>query len=114
MSIEHELPSIDVHGVAAEPATTVLLDVREPQEWEAGHAPRAVHIPLGELPDRVGELAGAGHIVCICRSGNRSGRATAWLRAQGLDARNMTGGMTAWAAAGLPVTDPAGRPGTVV
>jgi rhodanese-related sulfurtransferase len=114
MSTEHELPTIDVHAAAIEPPTTVLLDVREHAEWDAGHAPRAVHIPLGELPARVGELAGAGRIVCICRSGNRSGRATAWLRSQGHDARNMTGGMTAWAAAGLPVDDRAGRPGTVV
>ena len=107
------VPTLDPVAVHAEPATTVLLDVREPGEWAAGHAPTARHLPLGELAARAGELAGAGRIVCLCRSGNRSGRATALLRRLGLDAHDMAGGMTAWAAAGLPVVDDAGRPGTV-
>jgi rhodanese-related sulfurtransferase len=108
------VPTVDVRTAAAEPDTTVLLDVREAEEWTAGHAPRARHIPLGELPARAAELDNEARVVCICRSGNRSGRATAWLRANGIDAVNMAGGMGAWDAAGLPVVDDHGHPGVVV
>jgi rhodanese-related sulfurtransferase len=92
---------------------TVLLDVREPDEWAAGRAPGAVHVPLGSLPSRVGELPRDREIVVICRSGRRSALATRQLAAAGFDARNMAGGMQAWARAGLPVVDGRGRPGTV-
>ena len=53
-------------------------------------------------------------IVCICRSGNRSGQVTAWLQRQGYDAVNMTGGMQRWASHGHPVIDDAGQPGGVI
>ncbi|MGH9017561.1 MAG: rhodanese-like domain-containing protein [Acidimicrobiales bacterium] len=92
----------------------VLLDVREPDEWEAGHAPGAVHVPLGDLPGRVGELDAGVPVVVICRSGARSARATAWLSAQGFGAANLVGGMQQWEAAGRPVTSAAGTPGRVV
>lgn len=85
------------------PAGHVLLDVREQEEWDAGHAPGALHIPLGELPARIDELPEEDLLV-VCRSGGRSLRATAWLNRSGYDARNLDGGMKAWAAAGLPVT----------
>ena len=53
-----DIAEIEVAGVATVlDAGGVLLDVREPEEWEAGHAPGAVHVPLGQLPDRMGELA---------------------------------------------------------
>jgi rhodanese-related sulfurtransferase len=91
-------------------AGAVLLDVREPEEWEAGHAPGARHVPLGELPERMGELEGVGRIVVICRSGHRSGLATEWLSSAGYDAVNLTGGMQEWAQAGRVVeTDDGGR-----
>ena len=90
----------------------VLLDVRERDEWAAGHAPGALHIPLGALhPDAV--PAGAS-VMCVCRSGRRSGEATSILRAAGIDAVNVTGGMNAWLAAGLPVIRDDGQPGTVI
>jgi rhodanese-related sulfurtransferase len=85
------------------PAGTVLVDVREADEWAAGHAPDAVHIPLGELTTRVGELAEADRVLVICHSGVRSARATAWLAQNGLEAFNVDGGMVDWARAGLPV-----------
>ena len=110
----NQLPAIDVADAAAEPSTTVLLDVREADEWDAGHAERAINIPLGDLVARADELPAGARVVCICRSGNRSGRATSWLRAQGVDAVNMTGGMTAWAAVGQPLIDGRGRPGMVI
>jgi rhodanese-related sulfurtransferase len=89
----------------------VLVDVREPAEWSAGHAPGAVHLPLGELhPDR---LPAAERLLCICRSGARSSKAVAALRNAGFDAVNVAGGMNAWHAHGLPVVRDDGRPGTV-
>ena len=108
------VPSIDVDTAAAIGDRSVLLDVRENQEWMGGHAPTAVHIPMSELPARVDELDRTQTIVCVCRSGNRSARVTAWLCAQGFDARNLTGGMQTWSTIGHPMVDHAGRPGVVV
>ena len=81
----------------------VVLDVREQDEWDAGHAPNAVHIPLGEVPQRLDELPEGDPLPVICRSGNRSGRAVAWLEAQGFDVANVSGGMKQWAFEGKPV-----------
>jgi DMSO/TMAO reductase YedYZ molybdopterin-dependent catalytic subunit/glyoxylase-like metal-dependent hydrolase (beta-lactamase superfamily II) len=81
----------------------VLLDVREPSEWAAGHAPQAVLMPMGEVHARRDELLPDTRIVVVCRSGGRSAAITSALRARGHDAVNLAGGMSAWAAAGLPV-----------
>lgn len=94
-------------------AGAVLLDVREPYEWAAGHAPQARHLPLGQLPTRVERLPADREVVVVCRSGNRSRHAAAMLLRSGRQARNLHGGMRAWAAAGLPVVGPGGRPGRV-
>jgi rhodanese-related sulfurtransferase len=91
----------------------MLLDVREPDEWTAGHAPDATWIPMRELAGRQGELPGDRPIVVVCRSGDRSGRVTVALRRAGYDAANLSGGLLAWAAAGLPVVTDAGADGTV-
>ena len=106
------LPSIDADGAAA--ADSVLLDVREYEEWMSGNAPTAVHIPMSQLVGRVEELDRSQRIICICRSGNRSARVTAWLRDQGFDALNMTGGMSSWASNGHPMINHAGNPGIVI
>jgi len=90
-----------------------LLDVRNDDEWEAGHAPAATLVPLGQLSERTGELPTDRRIVVICRSGGRSGRAAEALVGAGYDAVNLAGGMQAWAAVGLPVVTDAGEPGTV-
>ena len=87
----------------------LLLDVREHGEWRAGHAPGATHIPLGELEQRIGELPQGGRIVAVCRSGNRSARATESLRRAGLQVENLDGGMNGWRKAGLPLEPPDGR-----
>lgn len=92
----------------------VLLDVREPTEWRAGHAPSARHIPLGELAARINEIPAGREVLAICRSGRRSSQAVAQLTAAGRQANNVTGGMTAWVAAGLPVVAKGGRPGRIV
>ena len=108
-----EAPSIDVDTVAAD-TELFRLDVREDDEWEAGRAPDSVHIPLGELAERLDEMPTDRRIAVICRSGNRSGRATSFLVDRAIDAVNTTGGMKAWAAAGHPVVDDAGPNGTVI
>jgi rhodanese-related sulfurtransferase len=106
------IPTIDCADASS--GDRLLLDVRNGDEWNAGHAPHAVHIPLDALPERTSELDPGRAIVCLCRSGNRSGQATALLRECGFDAVNMAGGMRAWAAAGLPVVDAEGRTGSVI
>ncbi|KNX38918.1 rhodanese-like domain-containing protein [Luteipulveratus halotolerans] len=87
----------------------VLLDVREQDEWDAGHAPGAVHIPLSEVPSRLDELPDAEPLPVICRSGGRSGRAVQWLSAQGYDVVNVDGGMKAWDQAGKQVVTDNGQ-----
>lgn len=88
-----------------------LLDVREPDEWEAGHIDGATHIPMGELNARQGEIANGQKVVTVCRSGARSGQVAAALAKAGYDVENLDGGMQAWAAADLPfVSDNGGDP----
>jgi rhodanese-related sulfurtransferase len=89
----------------------LLLDVREPSEWQAGHAPEAVHVPLGSLS--LDDVAGRGLVVAVCRSGSRSDRAAQALQTAGVEAVNLAGGMSAWAEKGLPVIRDDGSPGTV-
>jgi len=91
-----------------------LLDVREDDEWQAGHIEGAQHIPLGELGDRLGELPAERRIVAVCRSGIRSAAAARGLTQLGFDALNLDGGVTAWSRAGLPLVDKSGRAGRVI
>jgi rhodanese-related sulfurtransferase len=95
-------------------AGAMLLDVREPDEWQAGHAPTAVHLPMSTISQRAGELPRDRQIICVCHLGQRSALVTEALRRAGWDAVNLTGGMESWAAAGLPVVDDLGRAGSVV
>jgi rhodanese-related sulfurtransferase len=92
----------------------ILVDVREDAEWRAGHAPGARHIPLSRLPGRIKDLAPQRTVVTVCRSGHRSAAAAALLARQGRDVINLSGGMRAWARAGLPVVASGGRPGRVL
>ena len=91
----------------------ILLDVREPHEWQAGHAPKARHIPLAQLPPRLDELPANRPIVTVCRSGSRSARAAAMLGEAGREVSNLAGGMHAWSRNGLPIVTKSGRPGRV-
>ncbi len=102
-----DAPEISVTDL---PGDAVLLDVREDDEWDAGHVDGAVHVPLSDVPARLGELPDADPLYVICRSGNRSGRAAAWLNAQGVDSVNVAGGMKAWATAGKPMVSSSGDP----
>ena len=90
-----------------------LLDVREDDEWSAGRIDGATHIPLSQLPARLGELVRDRTVVTVCRSGGRAGKAAELLSGSGWTAEVMEGGMTSWAEAGLPVTAPDGAPGHV-
>lgn len=94
-------------------AGAVLVDVRSRDEFAAGHAPRARSIPLDQLASRAGEIAAGRPVVTICRSGGRSARAAAVLRATGREVTDVRGGMLAWQRAGLPVEGRRG-PGRVV
>lgn len=98
------IPAIPVEEVS-DLADALLLDVREPFEFAAGHAPGAVNVPLGQLAATA--VDGNHRVAVICRSGNRSAMAVGHLRQRGIDAVNVTGGMAAWVAAGLPVEQPA-------
>jgi rhodanese-related sulfurtransferase len=91
-----------------------LLDVREQDEWDAGHIEGSQHIPLGELAVRLDEVPRDQTIVAVCRSGVRSDRAAQGLVASGIRAENLDGGVTAWVRAGLPLVDAGGRRGRVI
>jgi hydroxyacylglutathione hydrolase len=97
-------PAELLDDVSREPSIRVL-DVRSDDEWEAGHVCGATHLMGGYLPDHARELArGGGPLAVVCQTGYRSTVAASVLeRAGAADVRNVTGGMTAWQQAGLPV-----------
>ncbi len=105
---------ITPEDTASDADGAMLLDVRDLDEWLAGHVRGATHIPLIEVPRRLAELPTDRSIVCICRSGNRSGQATVYLVEHGFRGKNMVGGWKAWAAAGLPVERLDGSAGLVI
>ncbi|RIK43533.1 MAG: rhodanese-like domain-containing protein [Chloroflexi bacterium] len=81
-----------------------LIDVRERSEWNQGHIPGSLHIPLGELQRNAGRVARDLPVVMVCRSGNRSGQATAAFQSAGYsNVLNLDGGVLAWANARLPL-----------
>jgi rhodanese-related sulfurtransferase len=105
-----QVPTISAGDVQArltgedEANKPLVVDVREPDEWNEGHIAGARLIPLGQLAAHVDELPKDQDIVLVCHSGMRSGRATAMLRGAGFDrAVNMTGGMEAWENQHLPI-----------
>ena len=99
-----DVPEIDITTLEERIAEGVLVvDVREDDEYVGGHVAGAVFVPLGSVPDRVGELPTDAPFLVICHSGGRSGRAVEFLRAQGLDATNVAGGTSAWVNSGRPV-----------
>jgi rhodanese-related sulfurtransferase len=91
----------------------VLLDVREDDEWQRGHAPGAQHIPLGDVPARIGEIDTDKQLYVICHAGGRSLRVSQYLQRNGYEPINVDGGMLAWAQAGRPVVTDSGAAGTV-
>jgi phage shock protein E len=82
----------------------VILDVREQSEYDAGHIPGVTLIPLSDVPNRLNDISKDKPVIVTCRSGNRSGQATDFLRQQGYtNVHNMTGGLNAWQQAGYAI-----------
>jgi rhodanese-related sulfurtransferase len=92
------------------PEDAVLLDVREDDEWVAGHAEGATHIRMGDVPARLDDVPEGDPVYVVCRSGGRSARVAAWLNLNGYDAVNVGGGRGEWEAAGRPLVSETGRP----
>ncbi|MGE2716187.1 rhodanese-like domain-containing protein [Mycolicibacterium litorale] len=91
----------------------LLLDVREDDEWQRGHAADALHIPMGDVPSRLAEVDPQATVYVMCHVGGRSQRVAQYLARNGYHAVNVSGGMLAWAAAGRPVVTDDGGAGTV-
>ncbi len=90
-----------------------MIDVRKPHEWRAGRIEQACHIPMTELPDRLTEIDRGIAVVTVCRSGSRSGKIAHFLEERGYQVENLTGGLLAWQAAGLPLVSDEGAPQVV-
>lgn len=102
-------------SVSEVPDDAVVVDVREDDEWHAGHAPNAIHVPMGTVPSNLDALPDTDDTIpVICRSGGRSDRVVQWLVQQGFDVVNVDGGMRAWAAAGKAMTSEDGTEPTVI
>ncbi|MFB6632453.1 rhodanese-like domain-containing protein [Streptomyces sp. NPDC056362] len=109
------LPSVDAASV---PADALVLDVREDDEWNAGHVEGALHVPMSGFVARFGEVTEAvaecGRAYVMCRVGGRSAQVTQYLVQQGFDAVNIDGGMLAWDGAGRPMVAEGGSPAFVL
>lgn len=109
------LPSVDA---AAVPSEGFVLDVREDDEWAAGHVEGALHIPMSDFVARFGELTEAvedgRRVHVMCRVGGRSAQVTQYLVRQGIDAVNVDGGMQAWDGSGRPMVTDNGNPAFVL
>lgn len=98
------LQEIDIDELANRlDAGTVLIDVREPDEYTSGHVPGAVPIPLSELADRTDEVPSGEPVLVICKAGGRSMRACEMLAPLGRDVTNVAGGTMAWIESGRDV-----------
>jgi rhodanese-related sulfurtransferase len=98
-----DVPEVDIEAFAGLHGSGVpVIDVREPHEYEEGHVPGAILIPLGEVPDRVAEVPADRTVYVVCAVGGRSMRAAEHLAAQGRDVVNVAGGTKGWIAAGHP------------
>ena len=96
------------------PAGAVLLDVREDDEWAAGHAPEATHVSMTTISGRLDEVPEGDPLYVICRSGGRSARVTEFLNQNGWDAVNVVDGMMGWAQQGRPLVAESGEPPRVI
>lgn len=93
--------------------TTVLLDVREDDEWDRGHAPGAQHIPMTEIPARFEEIDPDADLYVVCRQGGRSARVAAYLEQVGYEPVVVADGMVGWQVAGRPIVTPSGDTGSI-
>ncbi|CAN5422021.1 rhodanese-like domain-containing protein [soil metagenome] len=108
------IPTVAMSGVPDPlPEGLVVLDVREPAEWQHGHIEGALHVPMSEVPTRLAELPATQTLV-VCKVGGRSGQVTAYLTQQGFDVVNLDGGMLEWEASGRAMVSETGEPPVVV
>lgn len=91
----------------------MLIDVREISEWNKGHAPGAIHLPLDAIQNNLHRIPRDSQVLVCCRSGNRSAKAVSFLTQQGYQALDVDGGMAAWDANGLPVVNNRGTRGSI-
>ena len=111
---EGEVTEVDVAEVPVTfDESVILLDVREDDEWARGHAAGARHIPMGDVPARMGELDADATLFVVCHAGGRSLRVSQYLVRNGYEPINVNGGMLAWAGAGRTVVTDDGAVGTV-
>ena len=106
------VPSMDTTTAQAklnEKPKPLVLDVREPSEYAAGHITGSVFIPLHQLSGRMSELPKDREIICVCASGSRSSSAARHLISNGYNVLNLSGGMGRWQRAGLPVKKGTGK-----
>ena len=110
-------PVVAQTGIADLPAefgtAAVLLDVREDDEWNRGHAADAQHIPMGQVAARLDEIDRSATLYVICKAGGRSAKVAQLLARNGFEPVNVDGGMLAWAQAGRPVVTGAGGAGSI-
>jgi rhodanese-related sulfurtransferase len=101
-AIEKEISVTEAHELYNN--GNIILDVRQPEEYEAGHIPGAILIPLDTLASRLGELPKNEKIVVVCRSGSRSAQGRDILLTAGFeDVTSMAGGMNEWAASDFEI-----------
>ena len=99
---ETEVPAVRPEEVAGRVAEGwMLLDVRTDDEWAEGRIAGSVHIPMDQLMQRIDEVD--DRVVCVCAVGARSARVAQFLNAQGREAVNLEGGISAWGSSGLPI-----------
>ena len=91
-----------------------LIDVREEHEWNAGHHPDAIHIPMGQIPKSIDNFQEKTKYIIICRSGHRSGKVAAYLDSQGYESFNMIGGMRQFSEISDNVQDSTGKKGNII
>lgn len=81
----------------------VVVDVREQDEYDAGHLPGVVHIPMTEFVARLNEVPEGAPVFVVCAVGGRSQQVVSYLEGRGVEAVNVAGGTVAWQQAGLPL-----------
>lgn len=98
-----EVTVTELAAILAEDPSTPVVDVRNPDEYAAGHVPGAVLIPMHTVPVRLQEIPRDRTVYLVCAVGGRSGQVAAWLEPQGYDVVNVLGGTQAWAMSGHPL-----------
>jgi rhodanese-related sulfurtransferase len=113
--MQRAVPQVDIRELPDPlPPDLFVLDVREFDEWQAGHVAGSLHIPLMTLPQRLDEVPPDRDLLVVCKVGARSAQATVFLQAQGFVAANLANGLVAWEYAGRPLVSDTGTPAFVV